>query len=91
MMRTALHGVLKDPGFKVTTSAREAQHAASSMLEALGGGEDGTARTAVQEIVSTLATCIRGKREAMCMGIVSQNENLRSVHCWLGTADEYNT
>ena len=65
MMRTALHGVLKDPGFKVTTSAREAQHAASSMLEALGGGEDGTARTAVQGIVSTLATCVRGKREAM--------------------------
>ena len=89
MMRTALHGVLKDPGFKVTTSAREAQHAASSMLEALGGGEDGTARTAVQGIVSTLATCVRGKHEAM-WGLF-HNENLHSVHCWLGTTDEYNT
>ena len=63
MMRTALHGVLKDPGFEVTTSAREAQHAASSMLEALGGGEDLIVRTAVQGIVSTLVTCVCGKRE----------------------------
>ena len=64
-MRTALHGVLKDPGFEVTTSARESQRAASSMLEALGDGEDLTARTAVQGVVSTLATCVRGKRVDM--------------------------
>ena len=64
-MKTALHGVLKDPGFEVTTSAREAQRATSSMLEASSGGEDLTARTTVQEVVSTLATCVRGKREDM--------------------------
>ena len=62
------------------------------MLEALGGGEDGTARTAVQGIVSTLATCVPTVGNVPShVGIVSQNENLHSVYCWLGTADEYNT
>ena len=59
-MRTALRTMLKDPGFNVSTSGKEAQICASDMLESLGAAENRTAEAAVQKIVSALASLLVG-------------------------------
>ena len=62
-MRTALRGLLKDPGFRVSTTGKDAQLAASQLLESLDSCGP-TVRTAVEEITSALAACV-AKRQRM--------------------------
>ena len=63
-MRMALHTMLKDSGFNVSSSGKEAQICASYMLESLSTAENHTAEAAVQKVVSALASCI-GRRDKM--------------------------
>ncbi len=63
MMKAALRGLLKDPGFQISITGKEAQLTASQLLESLES--DGlTARTAIEEIISASASCV-GKRQRM--------------------------
>ena len=55
LMRSALHTMLKDSGFNVSSSGKEAQICASYMLESLSTAENHTAEAAVQKIVSALS------------------------------------
>ena len=50
MMQMALRTILKDPGFSVSTSGKEAQTCSSDMLESLGAADNRTTEAAVQRI-----------------------------------------
>ncbi len=65
MVRNALRCVLKDPGFKISATAAEAQHVASSMLEAWDCGDSLPARSAVNELVCAVAACASARHDRM--------------------------
>ena len=62
MMRAALRSLLKDPGFRVSTTGKEAQLTASQLLESLDNCGI-TTRTAIEEIISHLACCVSNRQQ----------------------------
>ena len=65
IMRNALRTVPKDPGFTVSASAVEAQHAAINMLEALDDDHNTESRSIVEKLVNSLSTCTSAGRDRM--------------------------
>ena len=57
--------VPKDPGFTVSASAVEAQHAAINMLEALDDDHNTESRSIVEKLVNSLSTCTSAGRDRM--------------------------
>ncbi len=82
MMRSALRLVLKDPGFGISESATEAQHAASSMLEALDCGESLPARAVVQELVCTVAACAHTRCGRMWGSLHKTRTSMEFIAAW---------
>ena len=76
-MRMALHTMLKDSGFNISISGKEAQICASNMLESLYTAEKKIG-AAVQKNVSALASCT-GRRVHYVKRLY-QNYNCTSAH-----------